>query len=59
MTHLKGFGKHLLQLAMVTFLVFISNYNLAQDADGDGIVNNLDIDDDNDGVLDATEASNC
>ncbi|MES2574033.1 MAG: choice-of-anchor D domain-containing protein [Bacteroidota bacterium] len=29
------------------------------DSDGDGIDDNLDIDDDNDGILDATEEANC
>ena len=59
MVHFKGIGKHLLQLAILSFLLFTGNFSFAQDTDGDGIVNNLDIDDDNDGVLDATEAPNC
>ncbi|SIR40235.1 hypothetical protein SAMN05421682_1241, partial [Chryseobacterium indoltheticum] len=29
------------------------------DFDGDGIINSIDIDDDNDGVPDATESPNC
>jgi hypothetical protein len=29
------------------------------DSDGDGIYDNIDIDDDNDGILDATEETNC
>jgi len=55
MAYLRGFGKQLLQLAIISFLLFTSNFSFAQDTDGDGIVNNLDIDDDNDGVLDTYE----
>ncbi|MBD3903037.1 hypothetical protein NAL32_08345 [Chryseobacterium sp. Ch-15] len=47
-------------------LLFVSfNYLSAQnmgsndDFDGDGIINSIDIDDDNDGILDATESPNC
>ena len=29
------------------------------DSDGDGVLDNIDIDDDNDGILDSTEESNC
>ncbi|RUM71010.1 MAG: hypothetical protein DSZ09_03660, partial [Sulfurovum sp.] len=36
-----------------------NKYALDCDLDGDGIINNLDIDDDNDGILDADESPNC
>ena len=37
----------------------VGGTNPADDFDGDGIVNSIDIDDDNDGVLDAVEAPAC
>ena len=55
MVYLKTCGKSLLQLSVIIFFLFIGNQSLAQDTDGDGVLNTIDIDDDNDGVLDATE----
>lgn len=36
-----------------------SLFNLCTDTDGDGVVNFIDIDDDNDGVVDAVESPSC
>jgi hypothetical protein len=38
---------------------FANNISNCADADGDGIKNNEDIDDDNDGILDAVESPSC
>ncbi|MBP6624311.1 MAG: hypothetical protein KA198_04020, partial [Chitinophagaceae bacterium] len=48
-------------LLLVLFLIGFSQLSQAQyaptdDFDGDGIINSIDIDDDNDGILDATES---
>jgi len=40
------------------FFLFSGNVN-AQDSDGDGIANTVDLDDDNDGILDTAEGLNC
>ena len=55
MIHSRSFGKQLLQLVAILFLLLIGNQSLAQDTDGDGVLNTIDIDDDNDGVLDTYE----
>ncbi|GAA3600498.1 hypothetical protein GCM10022396_17380 [Flavivirga amylovorans] len=37
--------------------LFVYNYSFAQDSDGDGIDDSVDIDDDNDGIIDTYECS--
>ena len=57
--------KHLMRSFALLFLLlgFNSTVNAQtgpnDDFDGDGIVNSLDIDDDNDGILDAVESATC
>ncbi|MCB0537698.1 MAG: T9SS type A sorting domain-containing protein [Bacteroidetes bacterium] len=36
-----------------------AQYGLSDDLDGDGIINSIDIDDDNDGIVDAIESPSC
>ncbi|WP_300978615.1 discoidin domain-containing protein, partial [Flavobacterium sp.] len=52
--------KKAVQLAVFVFLLFTSTHSFAQvtDTDGDGIADVIDLDDDNDGILDAVE-NNC
>jgi len=38
-------------------ILFLSSFSYAQDTDGDGIINSIDIDDDNDGILDIDECA--
>ncbi|MGB5418689.1 LamG-like jellyroll fold domain-containing protein, partial [Algibacter sp.] len=47
----------LLKILFVTILLF-SNTIYAQDSDGDGIADSTDLDDDNDGIIDALECQN-
>lgn len=52
--------KRLFLLLIVSFS-YLSAQNMGSndDFDGDGIANSIDIDDDNDGILDAVESPNC
>ncbi|WP_303316349.1 LamG-like jellyroll fold domain-containing protein [Flavivirga abyssicola] len=46
------------KLLFSLFMVFcVYNYSIAQDSDGDGIDDSVDIDDDNDGIIDTYECS--
>ena len=47
--------KTVLFRACFLFLLFYTNLSFAQDNDGDGIVDSVDLDDDNDGILDSNE----
>ena len=53
-----------LKVSIAVFSIFMMGSLVAQtgpsqDFDGDGIINSIDIDDDNDGVLDAMESPSC
>ena len=41
----------------VFFFIFFATISYAQDTDGDGIINSIDVDDDNDGILDVDECA--
>ncbi|WP_460220621.1 LamG-like jellyroll fold domain-containing protein [Psychroserpens sp. MEBiC05023] len=49
----------LLHTLLVLLLIFlVPQFSVAQDTDGDSIVDTIDLDDDNDGILDVVEQSN-
>jgi hypothetical protein len=52
-------GIFLLLFSTITNAQVIGGVGSNDDFDGDGIINSIDIDDDNDGVLDANESSSC
>ncbi len=47
----------LLPFLLILFFTITCNYTFSQDADLDSVIDNLDVDDDNDGILDVDEAS--
>lgn len=49
--------KILLYKLLIVLVLLISNNIFAQDSDGDGIADSVDLDDDNDGILDTYECS--
>lgn len=51
--------KKIIILLTLILTVFSVNFYSAQDSDGDGILNTVDLDDDNDGILDSNEGLNC
>ena len=51
--------KLITQYLILSLILFLPINVLAQDTDNDNIVDSIDIDDDNDGVLDITESPNC
>ena len=48
--------KKILFLFILSFLLIGNNLSAQTDSDGDGIINTIDLDDDNDGILDRDEA---
>jgi len=46
-------------IATTTYAQTVGGTAAGDDFDGDGIINSIDIDDDNDGILDVDEAPNC